>query len=273
MPALAAAMLIRPLLLTLTRWPGVNASITPVAACSSLVLSRFSVPVPDALSPSLSVPPRDSCAPLRMSMVSQLGNTAGSPAWVLSRVSVSLPRPPSTHCAAASWARVRLCNDAVSSPGPAITGAWRLPPVQVNRSLPKLSNTWPLTSPPETVTRSLPPLTLILPPITLVPDTSMVSLPNPVTRLPTMVPALILNTLSSSFISTRPMVPPVIVPWSPSSKAPVMVPPLISNSSRPSPWASEAMVPSVMTKRSWPEPWTIAPAWPPLTSITSLPSP
>ena len=105
-----------PLLLTVTNWPGVKASTTPVLANSVLVPSRLSVPVPVALSPSLSVPPRVSSEPLSICTVSQLVNRLGSPALVLSRVRVSTPRPPSISCAAANCEPTRFCSKALSSP-------------------------------------------------------------------------------------------------------------------------------------------------------------
>ncbi|MNC51456.1 hypothetical protein D3C75_1007490 [compost metagenome] len=82
------------------------------------------------------------------------------------------------------------------------------------------------------------------------------------------------NRLLSSFMSTRPMLPPVILAVSPSSKAPVMVPALISKKSRLSPWASDWRVPPLMTKVSTPLPWFTAPVtWPALMLNVSLPSP
>ncbi|MOA49478.1 hypothetical protein D3C78_1723620 [compost metagenome] len=91
-----------------------------------------------------------------------------------------------------------------------------------------------MISPPLTVMLSLPPLTLTLPPMRPA-ERMMVSWPKPVTRLPMIFPPDISKTLSSSFMSTRPMVPPVIVATSPSSNASTMVPPVIKNVSRPSP--------------------------------------
>ncbi|MCY1451421.1 hypothetical protein D9M71_682880 [compost metagenome] len=100
------------------------------------------------------------------------------------------------------------------------------PPSQVRVSLPTLARISPTISPPVTVMLSLPPLTLMLPPI-LPPETMMVSVPNPVTRLPRICPPDRSNRLLSSFMSTRPMLPPVILAVSPSSKAPMIVPALI----------------------------------------------
>ncbi|MNG23616.1 hypothetical protein D3C85_1592540 [compost metagenome] len=96
----------------------------------------------------------------------------------------------------------------------------------------------PTISPPVTVMLSLPLLTLMLPPI-LPPETMMVSVPKPVTRLRSICPPDISKRLLSSFMSTRPMEPLVILATSPSSKAPTMVPPVIRKVSRPSPWARD----------------------------------
>ena len=108
-------------------------------------------------------------------------------------------------------------------------------------------------SPAPPVMLSLPPLTLMLPPMRP-PETMMVSVPNPVTRLPRICPPDRSKILLSSFMSTRPMVPPVMRATSPSSKAATMVPPVIRNVSRPSPWARNPSEPPVMVKTSMPAP-------------------
>ncbi|MNL01449.1 hypothetical protein D3C87_1219200 [compost metagenome] len=132
----------------------------------------------------------------------------------LRRVALSMP------------ASSRICERMVPSPSH----------TRVSSPLPARIS--PTISPPVTVMLSLPLLTLMLPPI-LPPETMMVSVPKPVTRLRSICPPDISKRLLSSFMSTRPMEPLVILATSPSSKAPTMVPPVIRKVSRPSPWARD----------------------------------
>ena len=174
-------------------------------------------------------------------------------AWVLSSTRVSVPSPPLKPAVSAIWL-VRLRRVAVSLSGPRSIRPSTIPSsAQRKVSLPVLMRTSPFTWPPVILTLSVPPLTLMLPPM-LPAEMLMVSLPKPVTRLPSICPPVIVKRLLSSFMSTRPMRPPLKLATSPSSKAPMMRPPLMVNVSRLSPWASDFRTPSVMMNSSMPFP-------------------
>ncbi|MNK94479.1 hypothetical protein D3C87_1146810 [compost metagenome] len=196
----------------------------------------FNTPLPVPASPSTSPDdPRSSCEPLTRLTASQLMKLAGRAVRVLSSDRVSLPTPPLTLGVSARILSSRLRRVTVSLPtSMRIVERIMPPPSHSKRSSPTLARTSPTISPPLTVMLSLPPLTLMLPPMRP-PETIMVSVPKPVTRLPIICPPDRSKILLSSFMSTRPMVPPVMRATSPSSKAPTMMPPFIKNVSRLSP--------------------------------------
>ncbi|MNV10238.1 hypothetical protein D3C71_1007520 [compost metagenome] len=102
----------------------------------------------------------------------------------------------------------------------------------------------------------------------------MVSVSKPVTTLPSTVPPDMSHRFLSSFMLTRPMRPPVIHAWSPSSNAPTMRPPLMRKVSMLSPCCRAPMVPPVMTKSSRPLNCVTSPVMvPPSTVSWSSPLP
>ena len=233
---------------------------------SVLLASTLSVPVPVPGSPSTSTPSKPNIEPLTAFTDSQLWKRAMPLLRTLERVRASVPGPPVTASVPLRFAGVRLVRVAISLSGPRSTVPPTVPPsCQLKVSAPKLSSALPTRVPPLMVTLSVPPLTLILPPMKAVLDRVMVSLPKPVTRLRSMMPPDMSKTLLSSFMSTRPMRPPVMTARSPSSKKSTIWPLVMVNVSMLSPWLSDWMMPPVIRKSSVPLPcWIVPLTMPPL---------
>ncbi len=133
---------------------------------SVLVASTSSAPLPLPVSPKRRSPSKVSWLSLASAIDSQPVKRATPLVLTLSMFSLSVPRPPSNPGNAPRCETLRLASVAVSSPSPESTRPCTTPPpLQSKRSLPKLRRISPRTVPPVMVTVSLPPLTLMLPPM------------------------------------------------------------------------------------------------------------
>lgn len=194
-----------------------------------------SAPVPVPASPSTKLVSRVRRVPFDRLTASQFWKRATPVASVASKVSVSVPAPPSSRVVAAISAGVRVRKVAVSVPAPRAIGPPMVPPpLQVSRSVPVPETIPAPICPPVTLKMLLPLPKSTKPPI-VPPDRFRVSLSCSATTLVSMVPPDMVRMLLPTIRLTRPMRPPVMVTTSPSVKVPTMRPPEMIAMSRSEP--------------------------------------